>query len=296
MSRATTGLFYRPMKQVYANSTERLFEMNMYQRLIGVGFLVVAILIPAVLIAASPGGAKVIKADMDEVFFLQELGALIMQDEESIRVDFVAPADNRAQEYRSVDIESGDVIVMLNGKRVKSVKDLKTSYEEAEVGEEIKFGRKRDKRTMIVTVPKADREKMPQQQMMMVTMDADGEGTVSTTSGSETRVIKMEAGSAGNVALLELGLLLGEDEESLIVTDILPHASKRLGGVDVAEGDVVKSIQGKSVTTLDKFADLYESIPVGDTVSLVFQHEGKEISVSFPRPDAQKGIKIKREH
>lgn len=295
MNRATTGLLYRPMKHVYANSTERLFEMNMYQRLLRVGFVVV-ILIPAVLIAASPEGSKVIKTDADEVFFLQELGALIMQDEETIRIDFVAPADNRTKEYRSVDVESGDVIVMLNGKRVKSVKDLKASYEEAEVGEDIKFGMKRDKRMMIVTFPKADPEKMPQQQMMMVTMDADGESTISTTSGSETRVIKMEAGSAGNLALLELGLLLGEDEESLIVTNILPHASKRLGGVDVAEGDVVKSIQGKSVTTLDKFADLYESIPVGDTVSLVFQHEGKEFSASFPRPDAQKGIKIEREH
>ncbi len=296
MRRATTSLLYRLMKQVYANSTERLLEMNMNQRFLRVGFAVVVILIPAVLIAASPEGSKVIKADADEVFFLQELGALIMQDEETIRVDFVAPTDNRTKEYRSVDIESGDVIVMLNGKRVKSVKDLRASYEEAEVGEDIKFGMKRDKRMMIVTFPKADPESAPQQQMMMVTMDDDGEGTVSTTSGSETRVIKMEAGSAGNVTLLELGLLLGEDEESLIVTDVLPHASKRLGGVEMAAGDIVKSIQGKPVTTLDKFADLYESIPVGDTVSLVFQHDGKDISVSFPRPDAQKGMKIKREH
>ena len=294
MRRATTGLFYRPMKQVYANSTERTFEMNMYQRLLRAG-LAVAILIPATLIAASPDGAKVIKADADQVFFLQELGALIMQDEETIRVDFVAPADSRTKAYRSVDIESGDIIAMLNGKRLKSVKDLKAIYEEAEVGEEIKFGIKRDKRMTIVAFPKADPENAPQQQMMMVTMDDDGEGTVSTTSGSETRVIKMEAGSAGNVTLLELGLLLGEDEESLIVTDMLPHASKILSGIDIAEGDLVKSIQGKSVTTLDEFSDLYESIPAGDTVSLTFQHEGKDISASFPRPDAKKTMKTKRE-
>jgi S1-C subfamily serine protease len=283
------------MKQVYANSTERLFEMNMYQRLLQVGFAVV-ILIPATLIAASPERTKVTTAGSDDVFFLQELGAVIMQDEETIRVDYVAPTDNRTKVYRSVDIESGDIIAMLNGKRVKSVKDLKASYEEAEIGEEIKFGIKRDKRMMIVAFPKADPENAPQQQIMMVKMGEDGEGTVTAASGPETRVIKMEAGSAGNTALLELGLLLGEDEESLILTDILPHASRRLGGVDMAEGDIVKSLQGKSVTTLDMFADLYESIPVGDTVSLVFQREGMEISVSFPRPDAQKAIKIEREH
>jgi hypothetical protein len=295
MSRATTSLFYRPMKQVYANSTERLYGMNMYQRFLRVGFTV-AVVIPATLIAVSPGGAEVIKADVDEVFFLQELGALIKQDEETIRVDFVAPADNRTKEYRSVDIESGDIIAMLNGKRVNSVKDLKANYEAAEVGEDIKFGIKRDKRMMIVEFAKADLEKMPQQQMMMVTMDGDGEGTVKTTSGPETRVIKMEAGSVGNVTLLELGLLLGEDEESLIVTDILPHASKRLGDIDMGEGDIVKSIQGEPVTTIDEFADLYESIPVGDTVSLVFQHEGKEVHTSFPRPNPQKTMKIEREH
>lgn len=273
----------------------KVIEMNMNRRLLRVSLAVVIILIPATLMAAAPEGHKVITVEQDAVMFLQELGALIIQDGETISFDFVAPTDNRSEEYRSVDIESGDIIMMVNGKRVKSMKDLKTQYEDAVIGEDIKFGIKRDKKMMIVAFQKADPENAPKQQMMMVTMDDDGEGTVSTTSESGTQVIKMEAGSPGNITLLDLGLLLGEDDDKLIVTNILPHASKILGDVEVSEGDIIKSIQGKSVTSLDKFAELYESIPVGESVSLIFLHDSKEVSVSFTRPDTQKNMMIERE-
>lgn len=251
------------------------------------------ILVPATLIAVSPSGTKVIKADKDDVFFLQELGALIMQDGGAIRIDFVAPADSRAKKYRSVDVESGDVIMMLDGKRVESVKVLRRNYEEAESGEVIKLGLKREQRMMIVEFPKADPEDVPQGKMMMVTMDGDGEGTVTTTSGPDTKVIKMEAGSAANATLLELGVLFGEKEGKVIVTSTLPHSEDVLG-MEVANGDILRSLQGETVSTLDEFAETYESIAVGDTVRLVFQRSGEEISAAFPRPESPDGLTIER--
>jgi len=269
--------------------------MNMNQRLLKIAAAAVIVLVPAVLLAASPENAKVISANPDDVFFLQELGALITQDGETIKIDFAAPADSRAAEYKSVDLESGDIIIMANGKKVKSVKDLRSRYDDMEIGEDVKFAVKRDKKMMIVAFPKADPENLPKAQMMMVQVDEDGESTVSATSESGTQVIKMEPGSAGNVTLIELGLLLGESEGTVIVTNLLPHASKFLGDSKIAEGDTVKSIQGKSVSALEEYSEIYESIPVGDTVRMVFLHDGKEISATIPRPDLQKNIMIKKQ-
>ena len=47
---------------------------------------------------------------------------------------------------------------MMNGKRVKSVKDIKAIYESIAIGDEIKFGLKRDGNMMMAALKKPIRK------------------------------------------------------------------------------------------------------------------------------------------
>ena len=73
-----------------------------------------------------------------------ELSAGIIQDGDLIKFDLMSSADDLPKEYRNVDIIQGDQLIMMNGKRIKTIDDLKATYESVGIGEDIKFGIKRD--------------------------------------------------------------------------------------------------------------------------------------------------------
>jgi hypothetical protein len=57
-----------------------------------------------------------------DVFHIPEPGALVIKKMDDLSIQFVAPAGDRRDPYKGIDLQTGDVILMANGKRVKTIK------------------------------------------------------------------------------------------------------------------------------------------------------------------------------
>ena len=115
-----------------------------------------------------------IKAKPGETFFIQELNTIVLLKENKIIVEAVLPIDTREKEYQDIDIADKDEIIMINGKRIKTVQEMIDIYNELKTEEEMKLGIKRDGNLMIVSFKKADMESMPKGKMKTIRVENDG--------------------------------------------------------------------------------------------------------------------------
>jgi PDZ domain-containing secreted protein len=83
-----------------------------------------------------------------------------------VTVNIAPPEGTLPKEYEDIDIQGGDIIKMMNGKRVKTTDAIKKIYEELEIGDEIKLGVKREDEMFIVTFKKADPAEMKGKMMI----------------------------------------------------------------------------------------------------------------------------------
>ena len=60
-----------------------------------------------------------------EVFFINELAAVVTEVDNSLKVEHAMPADKRSEEYRTIEIKNDDEVLMLNKQRVKTVAEFK---------------------------------------------------------------------------------------------------------------------------------------------------------------------------
>ena len=59
------------------------------------------------------------------------------------------------------------------------------------------------------------------------------------------------------------------------------------GGKSLKKGDVLVSIQGKSVDDIKEFFDLYDGLEPDSAVRIVFIRDGAEYPVTFSKPDSK---------
>ena len=109
-----------------------------------------------------------------DVFHIPETGTLVVKEKDHEN-PVCPPAENRRDPYKGVDLQTGDLILMANGKRVKTIKELTDAYASTSVGAEFKLGIQRGKEMMLVAFPKADPKDLPQRSMRIMT--TGGEGT-----------------------------------------------------------------------------------------------------------------------
>jgi S1-C subfamily serine protease len=216
---------------------------------------------PAHADAAQADSMKIVRLSPGDGFPIPETGALVVKDGTDLTVRFVPPAGSRPEKYKSVDLQEGDLILLVNGKRVKTVEDLKKVHAETPVGGTLKLGIQRDQEMMIVSFEKGDPKDLPRMNMRIVTSDDDG-----------TRVLPA------------VGVMLVEKKKSVVVEKILPVETSAVKGLDVKEGDVIVAMNGTGVASLKAFVDLYDGLAVGDKVEWKTRRSGKEIAVSFPKP------------
>jgi len=247
-----------------------------------------AILTLAILVATVYGQetqTKVVTMGGDDIegppYNLAELGAIIVQREGALEVLFVGPPEKRPKAYRDVDLEAGDKIVMVNGKKMTSVKDLEATIEVLAVGDEVKFGLKRGKDMRMVAFAKADPDELPQTKMMMkhVSVGEDGarkEMNFSTDGEGEQLSILMGG-----------GMLVKIEQGKLVIAHLLPDAEEILGEADVQKGDLVIKLQGKNVSELDELDDEWRMIETGDEVTLVLSRGGEEFQITFMKADVE---------
>jgi S1-C subfamily serine protease len=241
------------------------------------------------LLAGPPGGHAVTmtaEGISGQPLELQEPGAVVADREGKLEVLFIMEPSMRMEAYRNVDLQSGDVIVMANGKRAENLETLQQQLNAVAVGSEIKLGIRRGDEMRVVSYVKADSEALPKRRMMTMKVDA-GEGSPVQTS------MHTEGGAEEEVVMLQgTGLIARAGDQGPVIGYILDHAREAIKDADVREGDRIVSLQGEHVKDLQSLSAIWNEIAVGDAVDLVFDRDGKSLSAHFIRPpfDPQGGM------
>lgn len=230
---------------------------------------------------------KSIEAGPGGVFNLPELGAVIIGGEKEIKVEAVMPAEHRLKAYKDIDLQSGDLILMMNAKRVKSAKEIEEIYNGLKAGEEVKLGIKRKEERFITSFAKADPKALPQRMMMV--MDSDNAGG---QAGTTRRIMMGGQEFSGDVAPLPgLGIIAGsKDGGEVRVLDLMPNASQTLGSADIKKDDVILALNGEKIKSAVQLGELYEKIAVGTKFELNYRRGGKSMTASLIKPEAPAGM------
>jgi len=144
-----------------------------------------------------------IKAEPGKVLHIEEIQAIITEKEDAIIVEAVLPVDTRLEDYRNIQISKADTVLMANGKRIGSVKELEKMYKDFTVGQEFKLGIRGKEGLRIVAFKKADPDQFPKKKMMKMTVEnengkvtkkvVDEEGNEWTGEEAEQMIEKMKA-------------------------------------------------------------------------------------------------------
>jgi PDZ domain-containing secreted protein len=222
----------------------------------------------------------------DGVFHLKEVQALITSSNDSVKVLMVLPTDIRPEHYRDIDIKNGDEILMVNKARVKSVKTLEEMYNNLDIGAEFKMGIRRDGNLSMIAFKKIDPKDLPQGQNVQI--------RTSTGSGAETgrnvvtRTLRVDSeGSENMQPLMGTGLMVGEEGGQVKVMMVMDHMKTALGDVDLKVGDVIKTINGTKITSLDQIMQVYDKIESGKKLELTYGRDKKDMQASFTKPEAK---------
>jgi PDZ domain-containing secreted protein len=192
-------------------------------------------------------GKPEIKLNPDDPFDLQEVGALIIKDKDKIKVQFVAPENRRLKDYQNVDLKKDDFIMMVNGKAVKKLSDLRETYDKLKVGIDFNLEVKRGKQIIMVAIKKADPKDLPKK-----------------------RVINPDNKRMENKILLEgTGILVAKINEKLMIEKLLMD-NDLVTKAGLKGGDLLTNINGQQIKTFIQFKNAYENIIPGQDVKIKF--------------------------
>ena len=193
-------------------------------------------------------GKPEIKFNTDDVFDLQEVGAFIIRDKDKFKVQFVAPENHRLQGYQNVDLKKDDIIMMVNGRAVKNLSDLKEIYDKLKPGHDFKLNVERGKETIIVAIKKADPKDLPQR-----------------------KNIKFDDKRMENKVLLAgYGILIGKINEKPMIEKLFHEDNDLVIKAGHKGGDLLTNINGQTIKTFIQFKTAYESLNPGQDVKIKF--------------------------
>ncbi|HOP07494.1 MAG TPA: PDZ domain-containing protein [candidate division Zixibacteria bacterium] len=245
---------------------------------------VVLVIVAAVLclIAGSVGaqvkGMKTITiSDPGQTAMIPEMAALLLVKDSILEVIKINPPDQRPEKYQDVDLQKGDQIIMANGKRIHDGVELTTLLDGLQPGEMIKLGIKRNGQMRMVSFEKGAPEDLPQQVMVM-TMSTDSSGAVSQN-------IQVMGNSDSKAEVItELGLLLVQKDKSVKVADLMSEINGIADSLPVQEGDIIKTISGKEVSSLEIFKTEFGKIKTGEEIALDIQRGDQVIKAVIIHP------------
>lgn len=204
----------------------------------------------------------------ENIFLLTECMAVIVDEDETIMVQMMLPAESRPEGYDDIDLKKGDEILMLNAKRVKKVKDLKEIYEGLDAGETVKLGIRRKEEMFIVSFDKVDPEKLPKRRLK----------------------ISREGGGAGAGKMIKLintgdGFVIKEVDNQVFVHRIFPQLQKVFEDADLREGDLILTLADKKIESNQQFVQIWSKITTGSELSLGISRDGKQKTITFKKPE-----------
>lgn len=227
-------------------------------------------------------GQEMMRFSADDSLMIRELGAITEMSDEGLRIVMAMPGEARPEEYRDIDVRQGDVILVVNGKRIRELATARDLLEKAAPGDEIALGIDRGGRSVVVRFPKADPASLPDKMVF----NGPGGG-----HGVERRM--MLQGDGEITPVMGLGVILegdGGDPETVKVGMVLP-----MGDTKLAEGDVLKSLGGEPVVSAAAVAETVEALDVGAEVEIVVLRGEEEVTVKQPKSAAQGSVRVRRQ-
>jgi S1-C subfamily serine protease len=214
------------------------------------------------------GGQKIMKFKAGDVVLMREVGALITAEKGKLKVMMMPPKEGRPQDMPDVDLSIGDEVGMVNGKRIKELKELKEEYERTPIGGEIKLGLRRDGQAHIISFVKKDDKDMPHGGQM---------------------IIRQGKPDDDSDVFPALGISIAKKEDDIVISETMPNAPKNM-----SQGDIIKTLNGKKMATIDDFNKEFDATKIGSTLTFGLSRGGKTITVVTPRPQPKQQMIMRK--
>ena len=136
----------------------------------------------------------------DNSLLISELTAIVQEKEGKVVFEMIPEQVMQQEKFKDLDLKKGDEILFINGKKVKTLSDLRETYEVIEPGQEIKLGIKRDKEQFFATIIREEQASGGKQMMIMSGGDSESTGGKVMMDGKEVNLDSLK--KAGNVLVV----------------------------------------------------------------------------------------------
>jgi S1-C subfamily serine protease len=208
--------------------------------------------------SGKPGQPRMVRLEADKTVFVQELGVVIIGQDKKLVVLIVPQKDRPMEGLQKVDLQKDDEIKMMNGKNLKSIKELRAVYESAEIDHKCKIGVYREGKPHLITFVRKAEKDLP--------------------AGMQMRVRK-ESGNVNSNVFPALGIEIENKGSDVIVIATMPHAPN-----GIMKGDMIKSLNGITITNIGEFAKEFDATKIGDPLKFELVRAGKTTTATISRP------------
>ncbi len=225
----------------------------------------------ALLLTLPVVGQQMMRLDADNSLMLREIGVIAAVEDGEIRVVTVMPGGHGGRQAKAADVtvRGGDTILMINGKRVRDLDAARVAYDAVAVGDEVKLAVRQDGRPSMVTFTKQAAEELDRGRVVM----------------------RMEVGAGGDPGdirpLLGLGLVVRASGDQVSVVATLP------GGEAFTEGDIIRRIAEKNLSTLDQLEEWVEAAEPGATLEVEVEREGQATVLRVEKQAARGRVMVR---
>ena len=245
---------------------------------------------------------QAVRMDPNTSLLMPEFQALIVEENDEVKVRFKTGASN--SESPNVDrLETGDLIIMMDGKRIKTMKDLKETYAAAEKDKEMRIGVRRGEERFILRAIKGDVPENAGGTQTFTRSAGDGSSSAGTFTTTTTTTSTNGAGINNSVSIggsdssviVELGIVLKSEDDQIkvgqVISIIAPQEVQKAG----IEADmVIKEINGKKPTSSENAVELINAVKVGEDLTILFEKDGKTTTLAMKKPAPRAGTSVRR--
>jgi S1-C subfamily serine protease len=222
------------------------------------------------IVRRGPGGDKTQTFNQDDLLMVPELAAVILAQDKEIVIDHIMEPEMRLKGHETTEAKEGDKVLMADGKRLTSIKELRALYEKAAPGATVKLGIRRGEEMVMASFVKADPKDLPKGRMMIST-------------GGDDKDLMVVGGA---------GLFLTMKGKEIVVDKIISEDLPK--GADAHEGDVVTAVNGTSVKNLDELRANLGKAAAGSEVSLTLKRGSATSSVKYTKPKDEGRVVVRR--